>query len=214
MDVRATRRATALLAMLILGLAAGCGGGPNNDGPRVGIEQPTTPLEGLPLGESRVGQKDDDGAGWFALLAGAMCMLIVGAAGGAAAVVFVRGKPGAAPARPEPATSPPPPAPTEDGGLAADRAALVNLLIRLDSRLDNRAMQEQVSVGLAKAGVEVIEVAAGTPFDAIKHQAGGAAYTDDEAKHMTVSATEQRGYRDRGKVLSLPIVTIYTYPGA
>jgi hypothetical protein len=211
MYVRAAKRATALLAlaMLTVGLAAGCGDGDEN--PRPKGEQ-TAPVGGFPVDPRKAEAKDDDDdGGWFFLLATGTCMLAVGAVAGAAGAMFLRGR---APAPAQPVAAGPPPADSGASQALADRAALVSLLIRLDSRLDNPAIQQQVSAGLAKAGVEVIDVAEGTRFDALKHQAGGAAYTDDETKHMTISATEQRGYTDRGKVLSLPIVTIYTYPGA
>jgi molecular chaperone GrpE len=219
MYARAVGRATAVLSLAVLaaGLAAGCGS--DGDPPRGRAVQTPSPLDVVPPNGSSVDVRDEeDGGGWFFLLATGACALVAGAAAGAAGAHLLRRDAGQAPVAQRPvASSPPPPPPppaTNDSRLVADRTALINTLIRLDSRLDNPAMREQVSAGLARAGVEVIEVAEGTAFDALKHQAGGAAYTDDVSKHMTVCATEQSGYRDRGKVLQLPIVTIYTYPGA
>jgi hypothetical protein len=124
-------------------------------------------------------------------------------------------RPGPAPTRPGPAgatarrpVSPAPDGPQPGRQPEADRATLVQACIYVRDRTTSKALAERLGAALHQAGVTSIEPA-GVRFDPARHEAGGAAPSDDPAKVGTIAAVEVPGYADRGHLLRPPVVTVY-----
>jgi hypothetical protein len=96
----------------------------------------------------------------------------------------------------------------EDRRSAADRAALIQACIYVRDRTTSKALAERLGSALQQAGVSVLEPS-GVRFDPARHEAGGAAPSDDPAKVGTIAAVEVPGYADRGHLLRAPVVTVY-----
>ncbi|HEV2086993.1 MAG TPA: nucleotide exchange factor GrpE, partial [Cryptosporangiaceae bacterium] len=90
----------------------------------------------------------------------------------------------------------------------ADRAALVETCIYVRDRATSKAIADHLARTLERVGVTEVRPN-GVAFDASQHEAGGSAPTDDPRLDGTIAAVEIPGYNDRGKVLRLPVVTVY-----
>lgn len=91
---------------------------------------------------------------------------------------------------------------------AAERRALLELLIYAWDRARSPGVWERLTTGLAAIGV-IVERPDGAAFDPARHEVGGVQTTDDAALVDTVAETEVVGFTDRGTVLREPIVVVY-----
>ncbi len=97
-----------------------------------------------------------------------------------------------------PATAPP------------DRSAsLIGSLIDLADRVPSEALRVEIVGALARAGVQSIEVPAGTPFDAAMMRGVGSAPAPEPAAVGRVATTDRPGFRDGQRVIRLPDVVVY-----
>jgi hypothetical protein len=94
------------------------------------------------------------------------------------------------------------------GRAEADRDALVRACIYVRDRLTSRALADRLGAALQEVGVSVVEPT-GERFDPARHEAGGAAASDEPGRAGTIAAVEVPGYTDRGRVLRAPVVTVY-----
>jgi hypothetical protein len=106
------------------------------------------------------------------------------------------------------------PDPQAAAGDALDRAlherrSLVQLCLYALDRAKSAGVVERLEEGLAGVGVDAIRPD-GARFDPAHHEAGGTVATTDELLDGTVAETEVVGFSDRGEVLRVPIVTVYS----
>ena len=166
----------------------------------------------------------DDGGGtsWGLVVGAAVLGLAAGAAlawtllrrgRGSAAPAVATGMPGgfaAAPVLAPPAAAPTyaPAAPLDRG---PDRApGLVGALIDLGDRVPSQALRAEILAALGRAGVQVIDIAPGEPFDATRMRGVGGAPTADPALVGRVAATDRPGFRDGAQLVRLPDVIVHT----
>jgi molecular chaperone GrpE len=105
----------------------------------------------------------------------------------------------------------PPPSPEAvalDQALA-ERRSLVQLCLYALDRAKSAGVVERLEEGLAGVGVAAIRPD-GVRFDPAHHEAGGTVATTDETLDGLVAETEVVGFADRGEVLRVPIVTVYS----
>jgi len=109
---------------------------------------------------------------------------------------------------PEPA-----PAPAIEGPqleqVLAERRTLVQLCLYALDRARSPGVVERLEEGLAGVGVTALRPD-GIRFDPAFHEAGGTVATTDETLDGLVAETEVVGFADRGEVLRVPIVTVYS----
>lgn len=91
----------------------------------------------------------------------------------------------------------------------AERRSLVQLCLYALDRARSAGVVERLEEGLAGVGVDAIRPD-GVRFDPAHHEAGGTVATTDEALDGVVAETEVVGFSDRGDVLRVPIVTVYS----
>jgi hypothetical protein len=91
----------------------------------------------------------------------------------------------------------------------AERKSLVQLCLYALDRAKSPGVVERIEEGLVAVGVEAIRPD-GVRFDPAHHEAGGTVATTDENLDGVVAETEVVGFRDRGEVLRVPIVTVYS----
>ena len=91
----------------------------------------------------------------------------------------------------------------------AERRSLVQLCLYALDRAKSPGVVERLEEGLAGVGVGAIRPD-GARFDPAHHEAGGTVATADEALDGVVAETEVVGFSDRGDVLRVPIVTVYS----
>lgn len=91
---------------------------------------------------------------------------------------------------------------------AAERRALLELLVYAWDRARSPGVHERLAAGLAGVGVSVLRPD-GEPYDPTRHEVGGVQPTEDEALLGTVAETELVGFADRGAVLREPVVVVY-----
>lgn len=99
-------------------------------------------------------------------------------------------------------------APGEAPDAAAERRALLELLVYAWDRARSPGVHERLTEGLATIGVSVLRPD-GEPYDPAAHEVGGVVTTDDPALLGTVAETELVGFADRGVVLREPVVVVY-----
>lgn len=139
-----------------------------------------------------------------------------GAALGAAAVWLLRTPRAPAAAVAAPITAPmATPAPFAAPGNPApppvDRSRpLIVALIDLGDRVNSGALRAEIVAALAQAGVQSIEPAPGTAFDATRMRGVGNAPAPDAGWVGTVASTERAGFADGPTVIRLPEVVVYT----
>ncbi|MFD5826801.1 nucleotide exchange factor GrpE [Lentzea sp. NPDC060358] len=90
----------------------------------------------------------------------------------------------------------------------AERRALVQLCLYALDRA-SAGVVARIEEVLSTVGVVAVR-ADGQRFDPSEHEAGGTVPTDDLSLLGLVAETEVPGFRDRGRVLRAPIVTVYT----
>lgn len=176
-----------------------------------------TTIQVVPV-NSTVSDSDSTSVGLLALVG------LGGAAVGATAMMVFR-KPSDAPdsapsAQPpfgaNPANMPPPgfTTPGLQNPPAVDRSRpLVVTLIDLSDRVSSGALRAEIVAALAQAGVQVVEPAQGTAFDANHMRGVGSAPAPDPGWVGKVAATERAGFIDGGTVVRLPEVVVYTSGG-
>ena len=91
----------------------------------------------------------------------------------------------------------------------AERKSLVQLCLYALDRAKSPGVVERLEEGLAGVGVAAIRPD-GVRFDPAHHEAGGTVATTDETLDGVVAETEVVGFDDRGDVLRVPIVTVYS----
>ncbi len=91
----------------------------------------------------------------------------------------------------------------------AERRSLVQLCLYALDRAKSAGVSERLQEGLAGVGVDAIRPD-GVRFDPAYHEAGGTVATADETLDGVVAETEVVGFSDRGEVLRVPIVTVYS----
>jgi molecular chaperone GrpE len=91
----------------------------------------------------------------------------------------------------------------------AERRSLVQLCLYALDRAKSPGVVERLEEGLAGVGVAAIRPD-GARFDPAHHEAGGTVTTADETLDGVVAETEVVGFSDRGEVLRVPIVTVYS----
>lgn len=91
----------------------------------------------------------------------------------------------------------------------AERKSLVALCLYALDRAKSAGVAERLQEGLAGVGVDAIRPD-GVRFDPAFHEAGGTVATADETLDGVVAETEVVGFSDRGDVLRVPIVTVYS----
>lgn len=91
----------------------------------------------------------------------------------------------------------------------AERRSLVQLCLYALDRARSAGVAERLEEGLAGVGVDAIRPD-GVRFDPAYHEAGGTVATTDETLDGVVAETEVIGFSDRGEVLRVPIVTVYS----
>ena len=91
----------------------------------------------------------------------------------------------------------------------AERKSLVQLCLYALDRAKSAGVAERLEEGLAGVGVDAIRPE-GVRFDPAYHEAGGTVATTDETLDGVVAETEVVGFSDRGEVLRVPIVTVYS----
>jgi hypothetical protein len=91
----------------------------------------------------------------------------------------------------------------------AERKSLVQLCLYALDRAKSAGVVERLEEGLAGVGVDAIRPD-GARFDPAYHEAGGTVATTDETLDGVVAETEVVGFSDRGEVLRVPIVTVYS----
>jgi len=91
----------------------------------------------------------------------------------------------------------------------AERKSLVQLCLYALDRAKSPGVVERLEEGLAGVGVAAIRPD-GARFDPAHHEAGGTVATTDENLDGVVAETEVVGFSDRGEVLRVPIVTVYS----
>jgi molecular chaperone GrpE len=91
----------------------------------------------------------------------------------------------------------------------AERKSLVQLCLYALDRAKSPGVVERLEEGLAGVGVAAIRPD-GVRFDPAHHEAGGTVSTTDETLDGVVAETEVIGFSDRGDVLRVPIVTVYS----
>lgn len=91
----------------------------------------------------------------------------------------------------------------------AERKSLVALCLYALDRAKSAGVAERLEEGLAGVGVDAIRPE-GIRFDPAFHEAGGTVATGDETLDGVVAETEVVGFSDRGDVLRVPIVTVYS----
>ena len=105
-----------------------------------------------------------------------------------------------------------PPGPPDPYGLLAqtlaDRGALVQLCLYALDRARSDGVAERIERGLAGVGVLPVRPD-GEPFDPARHEAAGAVPTDDTTLAGLIAETEVPGFTDHGRVLRVPVVTVY-----
>jgi|1186.fasta_scaffold585815_2 molecular chaperone GrpE len=108
---------------------------------------------------------------------------------------------------PEPAGDPAPDPHLDQ--VLAERRTLVQLCLYALDRARSPGVVERLEEGLAGVGVTALRPD-GLRFDPAFHEAGGTVATTDETLDGVVAETEVVGFADRGEVLRVPIVTVYS----
>ncbi len=90
----------------------------------------------------------------------------------------------------------------------ADRSALVQLCLYALDRARSDGVAERIERGLAGVGVLPVRPD-GEAFDPARHEAAGAVPTDDTRLVGLIAETETAGFTDHGRVLRVPVVTVY-----
>lgn len=109
----------------------------------------------------------------------------------------------------QPADVPASPESTQLDQVLAERKSLVQLCLYALDRARSAGVAERLEEGLAGVGVDAIRPD-GVRFDPAYHEAGGTVSTADDALDGLVAETEVVGFSDRGDVLRVPIVTVYS----
>lgn len=92
---------------------------------------------------------------------------------------------------------------------AEERSAAVRLCLYAVDRARSLGVADRLLAGLADIGVTAVRPD-GEVFDPARHEAGSIVPTDDPRLHGTVAATELVGFADRGRLVRVPIVAVYT----
>jgi molecular chaperone GrpE len=148
-----------------------------------------------------IGKKAAGGgsSGWKLL---ALAAAAVALAALAALAVLLRRRPSRAQVSP----SPPVEAPAE---VVNDRRSLIGSCLYLYDVLGDDVLRARLRDALAEAGVSELD-SVGARFDPAKHRATGWVPTDDPALEGRIAEVERRGFSDRGAVLRLPEVRVYS----
>jgi molecular chaperone GrpE len=150
------------------------------------------------VGDAARKQASGSSSAWklFALVASAIALAaLVGLA-----TLIVR-RPRGAPAGPHPAQPPP--------DLVRDRRALIGSYLYLYDVVHDEVLRNRLRDALAEAGVSELD-SVGVRFDPSRHRATGSVPTDDPSLDGRIAEVERCGFSDRGEVLRLPEVLVYS----
>jgi molecular chaperone GrpE len=151
------------------------------------------------------------GSGWklLALAATALALIALAVIG----LVLVR-RPKSSPPAPRPAEPrPPEPLAAEPPPhVARDREALIGSYLYLYDIVRDDVLRDRLRHALAEAGVSELD-SLGDRFDPALHRATGWVPTDDPSLEGRIAEVERRGFSDRGVVLRLPEVRVYSASG-
>jgi hypothetical protein len=134
------------------------------------------------------------------LVTGLACLLVMSAGRRTAPAA-----PGGRAGPPVGVLAPPVSAPPANAG---DRDQLVETLIYVRDRATSNALADRILRDLQTAGVSELRPA-GEKFDPSRHEAGGSTETADAELDGRIAGVETPGYLDHGRVLRLPVVTVY-----
>ncbi len=170
----------------------------------------------LPRNTSSSSSGDDGTSTGLLLVVG-----LVGVAVGALGATMLRKQKGTGTAPAAAAATPvaamPPPgfgAPPMTAPTAPDRSQpLVSTLVDLSDRVSSGALRAEIVAALAQAGVQALEPAQGSNFDASTMRGVGSAPAPDPGWVGKVAATERTGFIDGGAIVRLPEVVVYTAGG-
>jgi hypothetical protein len=90
----------------------------------------------------------------------------------------------------------------------AERRTLVNICLYALDRARSKGVAEHIERALAGVGVVAVRPD-GQPFDPARHEASGVVATDDPRLAGLVAETEVAGFLDHGRLLRVPVVTVY-----
>lgn len=90
-----------------------------------------------------------------------------------------------------------------------ERSAAIRLCLYAVDRARSIGVADRLLAGLADLGVTAVRPD-GEVFDPARHEAGSTVPTDDPRLHGTVAATELMGFADRGRLVRVPVVAVYT----
>jgi molecular chaperone GrpE len=150
------------------------------------------------VGDAARNEASGSSSGWklFALVASAVAL----AALGGLATLIVR-RPRGTPAGPQPAEPP--------ADLVRDRQALIGSYLYLYDVVHDEVLRSRLRDALAEAGVSELD-SVGVRFDPSRHRATGSVPTDDPSLDGRIAEIERCGFSDRGEVLRLPEVLVYS----
>jgi molecular chaperone GrpE len=132
----------------------------------------------------------------FALVASALALVA-----GAAVVVLLMRRPTSTASWQQPVEPPP--------DLVRDREALIGSCLYLYDIVRDDALRERLRRALAQAGVSELD-SVGERFDPSRHRAMGRVATDDPSLDGRIAEVERRGFSDRGRILRMPEVLVYS----
>jgi molecular chaperone GrpE len=145
-------------------------------------------------------------SGWKLLAVAAAAVALAALA--ALALLLRRRRPPRAEAAPAPARGSGSPSPD----LVHDRSSLIGSCLYLYDVLGDEVLRARLRDALAEAGVSELD-SVGARFDPSQHRATGWVPTDDPALEGRIAEVERRGFSDRGAVLRLPEVRVYSTDG-
>jgi molecular chaperone GrpE len=93
--------------------------------------------------------------------------------------------------------------------VARDRQALIDSYLYLYDIVRDDVLRDRLRQALAEAGVSELD-SVGDRFDPSRHRATGRVPTDDPSLDGRIAEVERRGFSDRGNVLRMPDVLVYS----
>jgi hypothetical protein len=168
---------------------------------------------GLVSDPIRIGSAESAGSTWMVVALVAFAIAIV-----ALVALFLTRRrprlsaseaqpPSPEPLRPAPASQPPVRDETRN-----DRDALIRSCVYLYDIVREPVLRDRLREALAEAGVSELDNVGGR-FDPVKHIATGRVPTDNPSLDGQIADVERPGFSDRGRVLRLPEVTVYSATG-
>jgi hypothetical protein len=102
---------------------------------------------------------------------------------------------------------------SSDGRGDRDREILVGACVELADVVPSESLRRQLREALSAVGVEAVEPALGSPFDAASYRIVDRVSTHDPAMRNRIAGTERPGYVDRGRPIRDAEVLVYSVEG-